>query len=63
MPILAWIFEALEEWGITRVFSWLSSFFKSTPQKDEDKAHAIENKVSGLSDDDAVKRVRDSLTN
>lgn len=49
MPILGFFIEALEGWGLTRISSWLSSIFKSTPQKDEDKVHEVEVKVSSMS--------------
>lgn len=48
--MIIWLLEALEGWGITRVFRWLASFFRRTPQKDMEKAHEVENKVAGLGD-------------
>lgn len=58
MLILGWIFEALEGWGITKLFGWLSSFFQHTPQKDMEAAHEVDNHISGLSDGDVDKRVQ-----
>ena len=58
MFIIAWIFEALEGWGITKLFSSVSSYFRNTPQKDEDKVHEVENNIKDLSTADLDKRVQ-----
>jgi hypothetical protein len=58
MPGLVWIIEALEGWGLTRIAAWLPSLFRVTPQKQEDKVHAIENDIAGKSDGSVDSELR-----
>jgi hypothetical protein len=59
---VAWFFEALESWGISKAVSWVASFFRRTPEKDMEKAHEIDNKIDSLSPADIERRVRESLS-
>lgn len=62
MPILAWVFEALESWGITHAVAWVTSFFKRTPAKDMESAHEVEIKDAAMSDADKRNELRDEWT-
>ena len=58
MPFIAWIFEALESWGISKLVGWIASRFRRTPEKDMKESHDVEIDTNRLSDAAVDDRLR-----
>jgi hypothetical protein len=57
-----WIISSLEQYGISKAIGWFISLFRSTPQKDMEKAHEVENKVVSMSDNVVSAELRNKWT-